>query len=50
MSRLLAVSRLDIEMEIPRSDEERRQMTWAEQVDLAYPLEECEFRGQIKVA
>ncbi|XP_062393498.1 uncharacterized protein LOC134080901 [Sardina pilchardus] len=28
-------------MEIPRSDEERRQMTWAEQVDLAYPLEEC---------
>ena len=25
----------------------RRQMNWAEQVDLAYPLEECEFKRQI---
>ena len=25
----------------------RRQMSWAEQVDLAYPLEECGFKRQI---
>ena len=28
-------------------DEMRRQMSWAEQVDIAYPLDECEFRGHI---
>ena len=29
-------------------DEMRTQMSWAEQVDIAYPLDECEFRGQIE--
>ena len=27
-------------------ERERKEMSWAEQVDLAYPLEECEFRMQ----
>ena len=26
----------------------RRQMSWAKQVDLTSPLDECEFRGQIE--
>ena len=29
-------------------ERERKEMSWAEQVDLAYPLEECEFRMQIE--
>ena len=28
--------------------ERERKMSWAEQVDLAYPLEECEFGMQIE--
>ena len=27
-------------------ERKRKEMSWAEQVDLAYPLEECEFRMQ----
>ena len=29
-------------------ERKRKEMSWAEQVDLAYPLEECEFRTQIE--
>ena len=29
-------------------ERERKEMSWSEQVDLAYPLEECEFRMQIE--
>ena len=29
-------------------ERKRKEMSWAEQVDLAYPLEECEFRMQIE--